>query len=509
MKNTTNRFFENFFNFLLCALFFLPGCSGDNTEGVPSLTGMEIFSAGKFVYVFNPPWGILSRVDSESKSVLNITLGKDPVDAKVTPDGKSVVVLNRGSQNLYIIDTETNSIQVKSTGKNLDSLALSPASDFAVAFHIYKETETADFEGVLKLNEYSIINLKTPDDDTRNVTLGGGAPQGVTFSPDGKRVLIISRNRCFVLDPEEPQNYSSIELWPDPSNIIIPAQIEITPDGRFAFIRTQNTDYLYVIDMDQVRVIDVIEGNKPTFFGVFPDGSRALMVNSGNNTIFLLRLDYNSGRVYKTDINAGLAIDSAQISAFDACNTIYYECINPAVPHMIYQAILYSITGADKKILYLYLDEPSGVISKVVYGYLPAPVQSVGITPFLPLKILVTHRGISRKPYPISIIDLFEENVNTIYLDAMPTSLILTEPINGSLYAFMTLRDSNKIAYYEFLSDNLDYKDISAVPVSAGLMQDNLYILHDQPLGTITFLNLNNFETTEVKGVVVNGLLDR
>ncbi len=486
-------------------LVLLNACGGGKDTWLS--TGAQIFSAGKYLYVFNPSWRIISRIDPMSGDITSITLGQDPISARPIPDGSAVIVLNRKDNNIYIINTESNEKIIKSAASNLNSLEVSPASDYAIAYHLYSE-EAEDFEGVLKLNEFSIVNLKSREDDTINITIGGGAPHGVKFSSDGKRILIISRNRCFVVNPEEPSKYASIELWPDPSNVIIPAQIEITPNGRFAFIRTQNVDYLYVIDLDQVRVIDVLEGNKPSFFGIFPDGSRALMVNSGNNTIFLLRIDYTSGRVYRTEISAGIALDSAQISAFDACRTIY-TCNTPDIPHMIYQAVIYSTTGIDKSILYLYFDEPSGVVSKVIYGYLPAPVQSAGISPYQPLKILLTHRGITKKPYPVSIIDIIEENVNTIYLDAMPTSLIITAQINGALYALMTLKDSSKIAYYDLISNSSSYVNVSSVPVTAGTMEDMLFILHEQPLGTITFLNLQNFEKREIKGVYVNGLLDR
>ncbi len=490
---------------LISIVILLSACGGGK-DTLPS-TGAQIFSAGKYLYVFNPAWKIISRVDPMSGNITNITLGQNPVSALPVPDGSAVIVLNRKDSNVYIISPESNEKTIKSVSDNLNSLEVSPASDYAIAYHLYSGEEE-DFEGILKLNEFSVVNLKSQEDDTINITLGGGAPQGVKFSPDGKRILIISRNRCFVVNPREPSKYLSIELWPDPSNIIIPAQIEITPNGRFAFIRTQNTNYLYVIDMEQVRVIDVIEGNKPTFFGIFPDGSRALLVNSGNNTLFLLRIDYTSGRVYRTEISAGMTVDSAVISAFDACRTIYL-CINPDSPYMVYQAVLYSTTGVDKKILYLYLDEPTGVISKIVYGYLPAPVQSAGISPYQPLRILLTHRGITRKPYPVSIIDIIEENVNTFYLDAIPESLIITAPVNGALYAFMTLRDSDKVAYYDLMSDFSSYINVSSVPLSAGTMDNILFVLHDQPLGTITFLNLENFEKREVRGVYVDGLLDR
>lgn len=276
------------------------------------------------------------------------------------------------------------------------------------------------------------------------------------------------------------------------------SELQITPDGMFAFIRTENTDYLYIIDMEQERVIDVLEGNKPTFFGIFPDGSRALLLNSGDNTLFLLRIDYTTGRVYKTEIGAGISVDSAEISMFDACETINI-CINPGVPYNIYQVILYSSTATDNRILYLNIDEPAGVISRVTYGYLPGPVQSDGISQYQPLKVVITHRGKTKKPYPVTLIDLYEENVNTIYLDALPTSLIITNPINGALYAFMSLRDSNKIVYYDLISNTYGHINVSSVPITQGTMENTLYILHDQPSGTITFLNLETFEKTVLR----------
>jgi hypothetical protein len=73
----------------------------------------------------------------------------------------------------------------------------------------------------------------------------------------------------------------------------------------------------------------------------------------------------------------------------------------------------------------------------------------------------------------------------------------------------MTLQYTNKIAYYDLLSDKYGYSDVSQAPLSAGMMENIVYILHNQPLGTITFFNLETFEKTEIRGVNVNGLLDR
>lgn len=149
----------------------------------------------------------------------------------------------------------------------------------------------------------------------------------------------------------------------------------------------------------------------------------------------------------------------------------------------------------------------TGIITKTTYGYLPAPVESVGISAEVPTKVLITHRaGAATKSYPVSIIDLEEEIVNPIYLDAPPTSLIITPAVNGSVYAFMTLKNTRRISYYNLSTGDTDGIKIGAVPFTAGLMKDMLFILHDQPLGTITFLNLENFEITEIKGVTISAI---
>jgi len=482
--------------FNLCLIFVIASCTAGGGKGGPLSTGMHVFSAGNNVYVFNPPWGIITRVDPESGKVTNLKTGEKPVFATAVPDGRKVLVLNRDSKNVYIIDNESMEITIKSVDRDLNTISVSSDGNYAVAYHSYS-SEESDFEGILKLNGFSFIKLNTPDDDSINISIGGGAPQGVRFSPDNKKVLIISRNRCFITDFLSPHNYSSIELWPDPSNIIIPSRIDITPDGRLAFILTQNSNYLYVIDISQARVVDVIEGNNPTYFSLFPDGSMGLMVNSGDNSVTLLRIDYATGRVYPDRIKMDIKVNSAEISQTND----FAQCLVPPCPETYY-AILYSTTGAENNVELLLIF--NNMYQKTVYGYLPAPVQGAVISPSAPEKILLIHRDVYGGAQPLSIINILDETVNMLYLDASPTSVSL-----AGAYAFLTLKDSNKLVFYNLKTDESNYLKLSALPAVAGLGGKYLFVLHDQPIGLLTFIDTVDFHVTEIKGIVVYGLLDR
>jgi hypothetical protein len=141
---------------------------------------------------------------------------------------------------------------------------------------------------------------------------------------------------------------------------------------------------------------------------------------------------------------------------------------------------------------------------KTVYGYLPAPVQGAVISPSAPEKILLIHRDVYGGAQPLSIINILDETVNMLYLDASPTSVSL-----AGAYAFLTLKDSNKLVFYNLKTDESNYLKLSALPAVAGLGGKYLFVLHDQPIGLLTFIDTVDFHVTEVKGIVVYGLLDR
>ena len=57
--------------------------------------------------------------------------------------------------------------------------------------------------------------------------------------PLGRLSFIISRNQCFVVPTETPFANHYIELWPNPSQVVVPDQVVVTPQGDMALARSE------------------------------------------------------------------------------------------------------------------------------------------------------------------------------------------------------------------------------------------------------------------------------
>jgi YVTN family beta-propeller protein len=91
--------------------------------------GIDINSAGTFLYVSNRDGNSVSKINIATKAVTTIAVGSQPRGIKVTPDGSKVFVANMGGTTVSVINTSTNAVSTISGFNAPAGLAITAAGD--------------------------------------------------------------------------------------------------------------------------------------------------------------------------------------------------------------------------------------------------------------------------------------------------------------------------------------------------------------------------------------------
>ena len=486
---------------------------GGNTSLQPA-SSFLLTSSGNNLYVLSQQWGIVTKIDMTSLSLTtysvgagaNMVLPYSPMynslftgtSTSMPPSG-GVAVLNPSQDTVYLIGKE---VVKKTIADNLNDMVIAPDGTHAVVFHNYIPGEEASFSGILVFNTFSIVNLTTTTDDTVTLSIGGGAPQEVVFTPSGDKFIVISNNRCFVVPTASPSNSHYIELWPDPSIIVVPDQVVITPQGDIALIRSYAQNAVYAVNLLVPSIMNVFTENQPTSIGIYPDGNIGLIVDQGSDSVSILSFDHTSTTISEIPVSLTTPASAAATS---------FSCTGGmcTVSDTTYSALIYAPSSSSESITYLKIK--NGITSTTVYGGLIAPVQSILFAPDVPSKAIILHSAsnLPNAAYPVSLINVDTQDVNPFYIKEAPSSVIFARNQGGDDVLLMTLNSQSELIYYDLASGVSGFLTIPPVPDTMGISNNTLFISHDQPLGFITLLDINSFTMRFVSGFNVYKLFDR
>ncbi len=497
--------------YIIALILAVTSCGG-NTSLQPA-SSFLLTSSGNNLYVLSQQWGIVTGIDMNTLDLTTYSVGSGanmilPFTPSMrllsgtsnsTPPSGGVAVLNPSQSTVYLIGS---SVVKKTIADNLNDMVISPDGTHAVVYHNYIPGEEASFSGILVFNTFSIVNLTTATDDTITLSIGGGAPQEVVFTPSGDKFIVISNNRCFVVTTASPSNSHYIELWPDPSVIVVPDQVVITPQGDIALIRSYAENAVYAVNLMVPSIMNVFTEDQPAGISLYPDGNIGLIVDQGSDSVSILNFDHRNVTVSEVPVSLTTPVSAAATS---------FSCTAGmcTVSDTTYSALLYAPASISESITYLKIK--NGITSTTVYGGLIAPVKSIMFAPDDPATAVVLHNASSlpNAAYPVSLINVDTQDVNPFYIKEAPSSVLFAKNQGGDDLLLMTLNNQNELIYYDLTSGLSGFLTIPPMPDTMGMSNNTLYISHDQPLGFITLLDLNSFNMKFVSGFNVYKLFDR
>jgi PQQ-dependent catabolism-associated beta-propeller protein len=296
---------------------------------IPAFAGMTavlVFTAhpaGAYeAYVSNEKSNTVSVIDTDKLEVVKtVKVGQRPRGIAVTMDGKSVIVAVGDDDTIQVIDTKTKEVAGNlPSGPDPEFFAFGPGGK-----HLYVANENN--------NTVTIVDTATQRQDG-DIQVGV-EPEGMVISPDGKFVVCTSEtsNMAHFIDAKTHEIVANVlvgarprfavfksdgsELWVssevggtvsviDPVNHVVkkkiafevpglrreaiqPVGINLTKDGKLAFISLGPSNRVAVVDGQTHEVLKYLLVGQRVWHGAFtPDEKYLLVANGLSNDVSVI-----------------------------------------------------------------------------------------------------------------------------------------------------------------------------------------------------------------------------
>jgi hypothetical protein len=216
----------------------------------------------RYVYAANPAGGTVSIVEAETLAITTLQTGDRPTYLRTLTGTDDAIVLNVGSNDATLIRMKDG----KPTTVTLDvvaganAIALAPDGKHAV---VYFDSRLGAGSTSGSFQDVSVITLEAGKDTSVNMTVAF-QPGDVFFDAAGKRAFVVTRDGISVLD------FASVDR--DGSGIARLValgsgvgedglDVSVTPDGRFALARAEDSGLLRLVDLDNglIRWLDLAD----------------------------------------------------------------------------------------------------------------------------------------------------------------------------------------------------------------------------------------------------------
>jgi YVTN family beta-propeller protein len=198
-----------------------------------------------------------------------IPVPQGPHGIVITPDGRKVYVSSDGASIVSVIDTQTDTI-VKSieVGPNPHGLAISSDGREVLV-------------GAFGTNQVLLIDTSTDQIVKR---LPVPMAHNSALSPDGRMAYVGSQQQgataVVILDLVQGIQVGTVPLEKTPRGLTL------SPDAKQLYVTVAGTDAVQVVDLASQRVVGQISvGASPHIVMMLPNGSAGLVVSQGPGTL--------------------------------------------------------------------------------------------------------------------------------------------------------------------------------------------------------------------------------
>lgn len=265
-----------------------------NTTNVSTLSvgdqphEIAMHPSGRWIYVTNRLDHNVSVLDGATRTevdtdgnpangVTRLAVGSYPHGIAVSGDGSTIVVTNGGSSSVSVVTTSPLQVVATITG-------------LIIAPHMARFTPDGQEIWVTDIvggNAYVLdatAMTQTPGSALTATYAIGGSPEGVAFTPDGSRALIVHGFNHFFMSVVERATGTITQVLVGQS----PLRVEISPSGLTAWVANFSSNSISIVDLQTFTVSATIGGiNTPVGLAFSPDGSRAFAAGFGG-TVYVI-----------------------------------------------------------------------------------------------------------------------------------------------------------------------------------------------------------------------------
>jgi 6-phosphogluconolactonase len=245
--------------------------------------------------------------------------GAGPCHISLDTAGRNLLVANYGGGTVAALPIGTDgrlgppASVIRHQGQSVNaSRQKAPHAHFIAVDAANRHALAADL-GLDKVLVYRFDASKgtlVPNDPPAAVLAPGAGPRHLAQHPNGRRVYVanelLSTVTVFDYDAArgsltEKQTLSSLPA--DFKGTSYPAEIVVSPDGRFLYISNRGHDSIGIFRIDgtsgQLTLVghEPTQGNWPRNFAIDPTGAFLLVANQRADNVVVFRIDAASGRL--------------------------------------------------------------------------------------------------------------------------------------------------------------------------------------------------------------------
>ncbi|MES2640292.1 MAG: hypothetical protein V4850_12435 [Myxococcota bacterium] len=441
-----------------------------------------------YVFIANPTRGTVTRVSVPSLAALTAEVGALPAVVATAADYSYAVTLNEGSDDISIVDAPTMAVANVDVRPNLNRLALSDDGKWAMAWYDPDAESEDPADGVLSFNEVSLVNLATGIHTPMAV---GFNPHGVKWSVDGTLAVVVSDASLALVDLTAGTLAPRfVPIEEDPMDAPVAEEVELSPDGAFAFVRQFGATDLVVVDLVAGAVDRVPIGENPTDMDLSPDGERISVVARGAREVWT----FDARDPWSPPVIAPMASAYGSVLFADDDTAILY-------------------TNASLLTTYGVWDVETGTITE---RSLVKPVASMGVSP-TGGSLLVFHTEADAEgadgtspfygEWALTLIDLDDFRTNPLVLDAEPTNFATSD---DGRWGFFVLDGLDYLEVLNFESLLYDEIKLPSAPVHLGVLPggNTAWVSQEHDLGRISFYEPASASLDTITGFELNSGID-
>ena len=287
----------------------------DNLYAVHEMGTFEGNSGGGVVALsVHPETGEISLLNKQSSG------GEDPCYISIEQTGRFALVANYSSGSVAMLPIQADgslepaSDVAQHTGKSIHPtrqdgphahcILPDPTNRFAVALDL----------GIDKLKVYRMdMDAGQLQDHGEVQVAPGSGPRHLVFHPNGRYAYVVCELNStligFLYEAEtatfeEIQSVRTLPQGYEGQNL--PADIHITPNGKFLYVSNRKHESIAIFTVDentgQLTVQDHIPcgGREPRGFAIDPGGKYMLVANQNSNNIVTFLIDPAKGQLSRT-----------------------------------------------------------------------------------------------------------------------------------------------------------------------------------------------------------------
>lgn len=459
-------------------------------------------SAAEVVYVANPENDNVVRIDTVTREIDVIGVGRKPLDLRVSPAGDRVVTFNSLSHDVSIIDASTLDETRLDVRPVTNQMISSPLTTHGVCIWTAARDATGEVDGAQNPGEVSIVDFVN---ETVVSSVMGFKPRGVGFTADDTRAFVLSDGLLASIDLTDPAKPKTlIPLAADPTTAPAAKEIAIAPDGTSALVLSEAAgSALTLVDLATSALTTLTVGSAGTIatdLDLSADGRFYLVASAGIVSSTVDVLDRDNAFAKTTVVIPGAA---GSIEPSPDSEEIW----------------VFSKNALDERIWRVDLAADAAGPNPVVTEYaLVKPVRAVFVAPNAAGAVILHRFNDVEDGVPSGENDYADAHVmsvldpdagggvallSSVALDDAPDQVAVT---SDGAWAFAQLPNTNVALVASLTTLLVDPLPVGSKPLFVGAVQAGHtgYVLQKHPLGRISFIEPATLDIDTVTGFEIN-----